>query len=78
MSQISLSVSREHGSSITVNSMIEGNECLSIQLETKHSSGHIYSKDHVYVHGTVEDMRYFAEQMLAALPVAEVAEQQAA
>jgi len=72
MAQISLSVSTKYDSEIVVSPWSDGTQILSVQLFTnlEPTAGMecAYARDWVTIHGDVEDLRVFAERLLAALP----------
>jgi hypothetical protein len=52
----------------TVTKVERAGDCLAATFRRDLEGGHVYSRDWVTFHGTLAEMRDFANQILAALP----------
>lgn len=67
------SIGIDLGGEISASRVIDGNPCMLIEMHKKLGEGgkaFTYSRLTLYLNGSPDDMRSFAEKILAALPVA--------
>ena len=80
MAQIDIHLSTEHGSTITVSSMLS-DKCLGFETivyllaSYEGAKPHIYAKDRVFFHGDPAAMRSLLEKCLASLDAREAAQE---